>query len=412
MMALSKKDEEYLAQLYAKAKRKCKDEYDINIETKIKIDMTKTLEENKVDMIKAIQKEKVMKLKNKPKQGRKRTGKDNSDEKKKKAIQERRELQKLKEQEKKAISEWKNQFNPDMIIKSPAYFEMEKYIEMVCAGYSNFCIVHSKGGLAKTWSSQAILKKKKSDYAYLGSFTTPLELYNFLYDNAEEKVILIDDCEGIWENGSIISILKNATEINGKRNISWNSTTSKLDGRANTRPFNSRIILLTNQLPNPEKNPHIQALLSRSFLCRLKLTYREKLDVIREVSKKKYQGLTEKERKNIYEFIERNTSEATEDLSIRSLIKIYHFYLFDRKIWKELGLRILMANPKKEIVRRLMNSGKTAKEQEKIYHQRTGHSRADFFRIRRELKPKRSDYPKVSQTESVAETQPQAEAVA
>ena len=45
--------------------------------------------------------------------------------------------------------------------RGSTYFEMEKYIEMICDGYSNFCVVSSEGGLAKTWSSQAILKKKK-----------------------------------------------------------------------------------------------------------------------------------------------------------------------------------------------------------------------------------------------------------
>lgn len=388
---LSEKDEQYLTQLVIKAKQKVKNDYDVDIKREVIIDTEKTLEQNRALIIQSIIKEKEQKLKAKGESPIKKavikssTSIDKKKEAEEEAKAEAEELKKIKEQEAKAISDWKKQFNPDMIIKSPAYFEMEKYIEMVCDGLSNFCIIHSQGGLAKTWSSQAILKKKKQDYAYLNSFTSPLELYNFLYDNSQGKVILIDDCEGIWDNKSIISILKNATELNGQRTISWNSTTSKLGDRTNTCSFDSRIILLTNQLPNIEKNRHIEALLSRAFLCRLNFSHQEKIDIIREVSKRDYQKLTAEERKKIFDFIQRNTNEATKDLSIRTLIKCYHFYLFDKQIWEELGTRILKADPHREIVYKLMQSGTAVKEQEQEYHNKTGRSRADFYRVKQEV---------------------------
>ncbi len=402
---LNEKDETYLTQLVVKAKQKVKDEYDVEIKSKITIDTAKTLEDNRALIIQAIRTEKESILKERGdtpiKKKEVTTTSSTARERKRKEAEELAkaealELKKVKEQEEKAINDWKKQFNPEMIIKSPAYFEMEKYIEMVCDGLSNFCVVHSQGGLAKTWSSQAILKKKKIEYAYLNSFTSPLELYNFLYDNAQDKVILIDDCEGIWDNKAIISILKNATELNGKRTIGWNSTTSKLGGRGNTCSFNSRIILLTNQLPNIEKNKHIEALLSRAFLCRLNFTHKEKIDIIQEVSKRDYRELKEEERKDVFEFIDRNTNESTKDLSIRTLIKCYHFYMFDKAIWKELGLRILKSEQHREIVYELVNSGKIVKEQEEIYHNKTGRSRADFYRVKQEIMGniKKKEYPK------------------
>ncbi len=391
---LTEQDENYLTQLVIKAKQKVKSDYDVEIKKDVTIDTAKTLEQNRALIIQCIRTEKDEILKKrgnipakiKPKPITKINSATKKLEAEELAKKEKQRLEKLKEQEVKAISDWKKQFNSDMVIKSPAYFEMEKYIEMVCANLSNFCIVHSQGGLAKTWSSQAILKKKKVEYSYLNSFTSPLELYNFLYDNSQDKVILIDDCEGIWDNKSIISILKNATELNGERTISWNSSTSKLGERAQTCPFTSRIVLLTNQLPNIDKNPHIQALLSRAFLCRLNFTYQEKLDVIKEVSSRDYAGVSAEQRTEIYEFIERNTNEASKELSIRTLIKCYHFYLFDKALWKQLGLKILKTEPHREIAYELMNSGKSVKEQEKIYSDRTGRSRADLYRIRSEIK--------------------------
>ncbi len=388
-MTLTEENCQYLSELTTQAINKCKEQYNIEIKKPIKFDTGKTLEKNKALIIQMVKAERDKLLKAKP-QIKKTTSVTSRELKKKEAEEkskaEAEEIKKLKEAEQKIIADWKKQFNPDMIIKSPAYFEMEKYIEMVCGGFANFCIVVSAGGWAKTWSSQAILKKKKEDYAYLNSFTSPLELYNFLYDNSKDKVILIDDTEGIWENKSIISILKNATEMNGKRNISWNSTTSKMGNRTNTCSFTSRIILLTNQLPNIEKNPHIDALINRAFLCRLKFSYREKMDIIKEVSNREYQNLKAEERQMIYAFIERNTSEATNELSIRTLIKCYHFYLFNKQLWKELARKILGVDINKEVVLELMNSKLPVDKQERLYYERTGRSRADFFRVKRELK--------------------------
>ena len=451
---LLKKEEQYLIKLVEKAKDKCKTEYDIEIESDLDIQMDKTIEENRIAILSAIKKEKEQKLgdleqtdnTNKKEKivnpfksiERKQylhilkqlpdsinlndAGKDldydglvgycldeygitipqhlSLKEAKEQFEAEETKIEKenllrMKEEEKKVINNWKQQFNPDMIIKSPAYFEMEKYIEMVVSGFSNFCVIQGNGGLGKSFSTHSILKKKlKENYAYLNSFTTPLELYNFLYDNSQEKVILLDDVEGVFDNNFVISLLKNACELNKDRTISWNSTTSKLDGRATTSKFTSRIILLINKLPNLNKNPHIQALLNRAFISKLNFSYNEKLDIIKEVSLKQYQNIQEKDRREIYEFIERNTSEATQDLSIRSLIKCYHFFMFNKELWKELAGRILKADPRKEIVLDLMKSGKSVKEQLVEYYERTGFSRPDYFRIKRSLSKTTQEYPK------------------
>ena len=381
---LKENEQTALQQLVDKAKTKIKTDYGVDIKTEIKIDTAKTLAENKAFIMQSIIGERDRQIE----QVENAVNTSKKEKDKLEAEAERKNLETLKEKEKNIIAEWKKQFNPSMVIKSPAYFEMEKYLEMVCAGFSNFCIVHSEGGLAKTWSSQAILKKHKIDYAYLNSFTSPLELYNFLYDNSKGKVILIDDTEGIWDNKAIISILKNATELNGERTISWNSSTGKLQERSRTCKFDSRIILLTNQLPNAEKNPHIQALLSRGFLAKLRFSYQEKLDVIQEVSKKKYQNLKELERQEIYAFLIQHTNEATKELSIRTLIKLYHFYLFDKTCWKELGMRLLKADVRKQVVIDLMKTDLSVNEQVKDFNKKCNGSRATFFRLKQELIPK------------------------
>ena len=118
------------------------------------------------------------------------------------------------------------------------------------------------------------------------------------------------------------------------------------------------------------------------------------MDIIKEVSKKEYQSLKPDEREEIYKFIEINSSPSTE-MSLRTLIKLYHFYLYDKKLWRELGMRILKASPHKDLVWELMNSkDQSVKDQEAEYVKKTGRSRADFYRIRAELKPQIKKYVK------------------
>lgn len=393
---MNEEELQYLTKLVSKAKQKVEEEHGIEISVP-QIDKTMDLDKAKAFVIQSIKADRDKKIESKPKVALK----DNKEEDKAKAEKEAKEEQErikaLKEQEEKTIQEWKKQFNPEMVIKSPAYFEMEKYIEMVCKKFSNFCVVSSRGGLAKTWSSQAILQKHGVNYAYLNSFTSPLELYNFLHDHREDEVILIDDCEGIWDSKPIISIFKNATELNGERTIAWNSTTSKLEGRPNTCKFNSRIVLLTNQLPNADKNPHVEALLSRSFLCKLNFSYKEIMDIIKEVSKRDYKGMTAEARKEVFEFVERNSNEATKELSIRTLIKLYHFNMFDKANWKQLGVKLLKTDDTKEIVLNLMNGKLSVKEQEEAFNKKTGKSRASFYRVKAEIMPKSEKYIEVGE---------------
>lgn len=384
---LNQKNEGYLAGLVVRAKEKCKQKYNIEIESPIIIDIDKTLAENRAIIIQTIQTERDSKLRSKSLDIQ-TSIKPKTPNSKNKELEEEKyklkmETQRLEEERK--VKVWKEQFKPTMILKSQAYFEMEKYIEMVCQGISNFCIIQSRGGFSKTFSTQTILKSQNVDYAYLNSFTSPLQLYNFLYDNSNGKVILIDDCQGLW-SASSLNLLKNGTELGGKRIICWNSTTNKLEERDSKCLFNSRIILLTNKIPDPEKNADVQALLGRAFVCKLRFEYKEKLEIIQEVSLKAYKGISDKERAEVYEFLKRNTNEATKDLSIRTLIKCYKFYIFNKNSWRDLALMMLKVDKSKEIMVGLMNSGESVKDQEQLFKIRTGQSRATFFRIRKEIR--------------------------
>lgn len=411
---LSDQDKTALIQLINKAKEKCQTDYGIDITTQFSVDLNKSLDENKAIIIQQIKSEKELKMKSNPvlavpkqevkakepdvpkkEKAEKPKSPSNKELKQQQDLAqaklEAEHLQKMREEEQKVIDNWKTQFKPDLIINSPAYWEMTKHLEMVIKGVSNFSVIAGSGGTAKTYSSHAILNKMSVKYAYYNSYTTAVSFYNFLYDHSQNEIILIDDCEGIWEDKAIVNLLKNATELDGERTISWNTTTSKLEDRANTCKFTSRIILLTNELPSPDRNPHIQALMNRAFVCKLKFSHTELLDVINEVRQKPYHQLPDEVRAEIFEFIKTNTNELNKDLSIRTLIKCYKFYEFDTTLWKDLAAKMLKVDPRKLLVYQLMQSGISVKDQENMFEQKTsvmgikGGSRAEFYRIKKEI---------------------------
>jgi hypothetical protein len=83
-------------------------------------------------------------------------------------------------------------------------------------------------GWGKTTSVQKALLASDVNSVQLGSYSTPLDLYNFLHQN-QDRVIVIDDCAGLFSEQTSMAILKAATWSGpvGKRLIRWGSTSNK-----------------------------------------------------------------------------------------------------------------------------------------------------------------------------------------
>jgi len=177
------------------------------------------------------------------------------------------------------------------------FLELRDLIQVVAQGYEHALIVVSKGGLGKTYVTLKELGRNGNDFVYYNTYTTPLELYEFLYANANDKLIVLDDVEGILTDRKSISILKSALwGINGKRIISYFSNTPMLKAPQQFM-FNSRIIMLFNQFPlNGRFKPIMEALKTRCLYYEINFGYFTKLKILFEIAKLPYKGLGEEER--------------------------------------------------------------------------------------------------------------------
>ena len=72
-------------------------------------------------------------------------------------------------------------------------------------------IFYGEGGLGKTFLTINEVKKllKPSEWDYFNGYSTPLSIYEILYDNRNKKLIILDDIEGLFNELGVSS----ATEV-------------------------------------------------------------------------------------------------------------------------------------------------------------------------------------------------------
>lgn len=212
------------------------------------------------------------------------------------------------------------------------------FIRMVAGGYANSLVLVSEAGLGKSFLVLKTLSdiglQINRDYVYINSYTTPLALYNLLYQH-DDKLLIFDDVEGIFEDRKAISILKAALwNSTGKRTIDYHSTSKKVE--VSSFEFKGRIIFCTNHLP---KNKVISPVLSRIYYHFIRFTKQEIIEIMHEIAKEQYQNLSKEDRMDVVTYIKDNCEYSK--ISLRTLIKGYELYSYNKDVWTELLQTIL-----------------------------------------------------------------------
>ena len=269
-------------------------------------------------------------------------------------------------------------------MNDPLWANLKDYVGMVAGGQSKALFVIGEGGLGKTEVTLETLEENGVRHKYFNTFSTPLELYSQLYNHRNDLVVL-DDMEGILDNKKSVAILKSCLwGFRDERIVQYMSTTALLTVPPRFE-FNGSIIMLLNQYP---KNEFVRSLVTRSVYYELKFTYDQKIQLMREISIKDYEGLSLAQRTEIFNFIRVNTSESTQELNFRTLIKAYNIYLYSNERWRELVK--LMLRPDEDIatfktIEDAMGE-MTVLQQARLFTIHTGKSRSTYFRLKRKLR--------------------------
>lgn len=227
------------------------------------------------------------------------------------------------------------------------YGHLQDYTKMVANGFKNALMVEAPAGLGKSYQIESVLQEELQEHEYdiVGGHMTPLELHKTLYQN-RYKTLFFDDCKGILENDDCISTLKAATWGQGNsdtREVSWQSSSGKLGDAPKEFEFLGQIIIVVND--TPDDDPEFKSLKSRCLPYELDFSYRDRINIIKEIAKVPYQGLTYDERIEIAEWIERETSPAMvqNKLDLRFMIHCFDLYRFleGDPVWKKRAMELL-----------------------------------------------------------------------
>lgn len=267
---------------------------------------------------------------------------------------------------------------------------IKMYIESVSdAPDLHVLIIEGPAGWGKTTAVDKALELAGIEALHIGAYSTPLNLYNFLAENAD-RVIVADDCAGIFNDVSAMAILKAATwPSRGERRIvKWGSTSSK----ASTPEFEFRgkLIIVCNAFPS---TPDGEAIRSRGYARRIDVAVSEAKVLLRTAARDKKWFDSPKVASSVAEFLIERLNEATlPGMSFRTLKKGYRLAVSHPSSWRDLLAPTLPTgslDPEK-LVRELSRQKLKVKDQARIFEEKTGLKVRSFYNYRREAKLSRN----------------------
>lgn len=289
-------------------------------------------------------------------------------------------------QAEKDINSWKKEKHKVLNIKE---FDIPKQLIKVLLNTNEHygIIFRGEGGVGKTVLTMNEVKKnlKPDEWEYHNGYTTPLSLYQFLYQHRDKKLLVLDDIEGIFTNKNSLAILKGALwDTDGKRMVQYNTTSRRNDGIPNQFFIKAKIIILCNKLPN-QNDISMRAVMSRTISFPVNFSYEQKKDICFQIIDS-HEEIPPPNRGVAKKILEENTSIATKDFNFRTLQKLLAFIKYDMKKAKELFNATTETD--EDIQQFLVATERFASvaDQIKEFGLLTGKSRATFFRIKKSLK--------------------------
>ncbi|OQW49816.1 MAG: hypothetical protein A4S09_03405 [Proteobacteria bacterium SG_bin7] len=246
------------------------------------------------------------------------------------------------------------------------------------------CIIEGDPGWGKTTAVGSALVHLQIDYVHLGSYATPLGLFNFLFQNSRATV-LVDDTSGLFNNPQTMAILKAATweHPNRGRLVRWTSTTEKSE--ADEFEFKGKIIIVCNQFP---RTADAEAVRNRALDYTVEPTLREARHLLTEAIKDKQKFKNQKIAEKVLENLLYNLNEDTlKKTSYRTLQKMYEIAIHNPDCWDQMLDKVSSpsnSDPFK-ILKRLSKENLKIKDQLQIFEAETGLKRRTFFKYRKNL---------------------------
>lgn len=244
---------------------------------------------------------------------------------------------------------------------------MNRMVGGMVEGNIRSLIVYGAPGIGKTYDIEKILEKAKREqgieYSMIKGTASAPGLYQALYRARQGGVVVLDDCDSIFNDEQAFNIMKSALDSCDRRILSWRKMSSWVydanrvdnaedDGETedlgervpNEFEFAGGVIFITNVnfaekiAKDTRLSPHFSALMSRSLYLDLTLTsMRARTIRIRDVfmgSMSKLEKLSTAQAEEILGFVMDNR-ERFQELSLRTVKHICHLYKLGDD-WREI----------------------------------------------------------------------------
>lgn len=261
---------------------------------------------------------------------------------------------------------------------------IRKYIEAILAAIDmHVLIVEGLAGWGKTTAVEDALKLVGIESVHLGNYTTPLNLYNVLAENSS-RVIIADDCAGIFNDQSAMAILKGATwpSRGEHRILKWGTSSPKAVARE--FEFRGKLIIVCNSFPDSIDGDAIR---SRGYSRRIDVSLAEaKVHLLRAANESRWFEST-KIATEVADFLVKRLNETIlPQVSFRTLKKGYRLAERHPDSWQELFADSLpkgTVEPEK-LIMELNRRKLKVTEQAEIFQVETGLKERSFYNYRKD----------------------------
>lgn len=217
--------------------------------------------------------------------------------------------------------------------------DLDDMVQLCIQGDIRSLVIYGPPGLGKTYGLEQALRHYDptgTKWAHVRGHSTAVGILKQLWDNRHEgNILVLDDCDGVWESETALGLLKIATDTSDIREISYLSEGTQVSDKdrsivAKSFVFEGTLIFITNKdldkfsQSNHRFADHMMAIMSRGHYVDLTLRNRKDYMVrIEQVAKSArfMPELKKHEKMEVLEFV-RQHSDRFRNLDLRMVIKL------------------------------------------------------------------------------------------
>lgn len=264
----------------------------------------------------------------------------------------------------------------------PKYYSLIEKTKMVAQRKSHAMMCLGDVGVGKSTIIKETLESENLDegkhFIFMRGFTTPMALYERLYENCESgKIIIIDDCDAALKNKTCLDLMKAVLDDKYQRQVSY-ETRRQSSELPKSFVFAGSVIFISNYRAK-ENDIHFRAIQDRCLVQKMHLTTREKLEYIEKIIvPQDYKSTTQDERKKIFALMRDCVAQGGEKFSFRAYFQLLDFYKHDPKNF-DIHLKQIIPHDNELTCLLEIRKVGTKKEWMQRFMEVTGKSRRSYF---------------------------------